>query len=245
MNNKTAIITGASRGIGRAISERFARAGCNLVLNASTDSAALSEVCDYAAAAGVRCVKAPLDISGENAAEELVKICQDNFGSVDILVNNAGITRDNLLVRMSADDLDQVLNVNLRAAILLMKAVTRPMMKQRSGRIINISSVVGSTGNAGQVNYSASKAGLIAASKSLAKEIGSRGVTVNAIAPGFIESDMTDQLPEDVKKTMMGQIALARFGSPEDVAGVAEFLAGAASAYITGQVINICGGMVM
>ncbi|WP_455088695.1 3-oxoacyl-[acyl-carrier-protein] reductase [Porphyromonas endodontalis] len=240
---KTALITGAGRGIGRAIALRFAQEGANVAI---TDIRITDEVEEFIAQLNAMGVKAKAYTS--NAADfadahKTVEAVAADFGAIDILVNNAGITRDGLLMRMTEEQWDMVINVNLKSAFNLTHAVTPIMMRQRSGSIINMASVVGVSGNAGQANYSASKAGMIGLAKSTAKELGSRGIRANAIAPGFIITDMTNALSEDVKKQWAAQIPLRRGGTPEDVAGVATFLASDLSAYVSGQVIHCCGGM--
>lgn len=240
---KTALITGAGRGIGRAIALRFAQEGANVAI---TDIRITDEVEEFIAQLNAMGVKAKAYTSNAadfDDAHKTVEAVAADFGAIDILVNNAGITRDGLLMRMTEDQWDMVINVNLKSAFNLTHAVTPIMMRQRSGSIINMASVVGVSGNAGQANYSASKAGMIGLAKSTAKELGSRGIRANAIAPGFIITDMTNALSEDVKKQWAAQIPLRRGGTPEDVAGVATFLASDLSAYVSGQVIHCCGGM--
>jgi 3-oxoacyl-[acyl-carrier protein] reductase len=242
LSGKVALVTGGSRGIGRSIAEHLARGGARVaVIGRSAGSAA-----DAAAAlpggghAGYAC-----DVSDGAAIDALIKKVESELGPVDILVNNAGVTQDNLLVRLTDDAWDAVLDTNLKGAFLLIRAAARGMMRRRSGRIINITSVVGITGNKGQANYAASKAGLIGLTKSVAKELASRGVLCNAVAPGYIETDMTSALPEAAKSELVGQIAVGRLGTGDDIAGVVRFLAGPAATYITGQVIVVDGGMVM
>lgn len=240
---KTALITGAGRGIGRAIALRFAQEGANVAI---TDIRITDEVEEFIAQLNAMGVKAKAYTSNAadfDDAHKTVEAVAADFGAIDILVNNAGITRDGLLMRMTEEQWDMVINVNLKSAFNLTHAVTPIMMRQRSGSIINMASVVGVSGNAGQANYSASKAGMIGLAKSTAKELGSRGIRANAIAPGFIITDMTNALSEDVKKQWAAQIPLRRCGTPEDVAGVATFLASDLSAYVSGQVIHCCGGM--
>lgn len=240
---KTALITGAGRGIGRAIALRFAQEGANVAI---TDIRITDEVEEFIAQLNAMGVKARAYTSNAadfDDAHKTVEAVVADFGAIDILVNNAGITRDGLLMRMTEEQWDMVINVNLKSAFNLTHAVTPIMMRQRSGSIINMASVVGVSGNAGQANYSASKAGMIGLAKSTAKELGSRGIRANAIAPGFIITDMTNALSEDVKKQWAAQIPLRRGGTPEDVAGVATFLASDLSAYVSGQVIHCCGGM--
>ena len=240
---KTALITGAGRGIGRAIALRFAQEGANVAI---TDIRITDEVEEFIAQLNAMGVKAKAYTSNAadfDDAHKTVEAVAADFGAIDILVNNAGITRDGLLMRMTEEQWDMVINVNLKSAFNLTHAVTPIMMRQRSGSIINMASVVGVSGNAGQANYSASKAGMIGLAKSTAKELGSRGIRANAIAPGFIITDMTNALSEDVKKQWAAQIPLRRGGTPEDVAGGATFLASDLSAYVSGQVIHCCGGM--
>ena len=240
---KTALITGAGRGIGRAIALRFAQEGANVAI---TDIRITDEVEEFIAQLNAMGVKAKAYTSNAadfDDAHKTVEAVAADFGAIDILVNNAGITRDGLLMRMTEEQWDMVINVYIKSAFNLTHAVTPIMMRQRSGSIINMASVVGVSGNAGQANYSASKAGMIGLAKSTAKELGSRGIRANAIAPGFIITDMTNALSEDVKKQWAAQIPLRRGGTPEDVAGVATFLASDLSAYVSGQVIHCCGGM--
>lgn len=242
---KTALVTGASRGIGREIAFELARNGANVAVNFSGSEAKANEVVDEIKALGRDAVAIKCNVSDAGEVADMVKTTIDHFGSLDILVNNAGITKDNLLMRMKEEEWDAVININLKGVFLVTKAVTRQMMKQRKGRIINIASIVGVSGNPGQANYVAAKAGVIGLTKTTAKELASRNITVNAIAPGFITTDMTDKLPEDVRTEMLKQIPLARFGEPKDIAKAAVFLASDDSAYITGQTLHIDGGMVM
>jgi 3-oxoacyl-[acyl-carrier protein] reductase len=239
---QVAIVTGGSRGIGRVLAERLARDGARVVVTARSADGA--EECASALPGeghlGVAC-----DVADRDAVDPLIKRVEAELGGIDLLVNNAGVTADNVLVRLGDDDWDRVLDTNLRGAFLMIRAAARGMMKRRAGRIINISSVVGLTGNRGQVNYAASKAGLIGLTKSVAKELASRNVLCNAVAPGFIETDMTSEMSEAARASLQQQIALGRLGSPEDVAGVVAFLAGPDAAYITGQVIVVDGGMVI
>lgn len=245
LKGKCAIVTGSSRGIGKAIAKKLASQGVNIVLNyRSSDEEALeveNELKEY----GVEVLKVKADISKLNEVEHLIKAAKEKFNKIDIMVNNAGVTIDNLLIRMKEEDFDNVINVNLKGVFNCLKVITPVMLRQRCGAIINISSVVGLTGNAGQVNYAASKAGVIGMTKSLAKELGSRGITVNAVAPGFIETDMTHDLNEEYREKIQQEIPLKRFGTAEDVADVVSFLAGDNAKYITGQVIHVDGGMVM
>jgi 3-oxoacyl-[acyl-carrier protein] reductase len=241
---KAAIVTGGSRGIGYAIARRLAAEGSRIAV-ADIDYEAALAVAEELRTQGAQAMAAACDVSVPEEAERLVGQVIDEWNKIDILVNNAGITRDRLLLRMSEDDWDAVLKVNLKGVFNCTKAVARSMLRQRSGRIINIASVVGITGNTGQANYSASKAGVIGFTKAAAREFASRGVTVNAIAPGFIETAMTANLPEPVRKEFLGKIPLGRPGLPDDVAGAAVFLASDESSYITGQVICVDGGMAM
>ncbi|HIT73845.1 3-oxoacyl-[acyl-carrier-protein] reductase [Tyzzerella sp. An114] len=241
LKNKTVIVTGAAKGIGRAIALRFAKEGCNIVLNYR--STVSDELIDEIKSYGVECMPYKADVSVYSEAEALIKDAKKQFGSVDVLVNNAGITRDMLLMRMSEEEFDSVINTNLKGAFNTIRHVSSVMLKQRSGAIINLSSVVGLMGNIGQANYAASKAGVIGLTKSAARELAARGITCNAIAPGFIETDMTAVLKEETKEAMLNTIPLKKFGSAEDVAEAVVFLA--KNRYITGQVLNVDGGMVM
>lgn len=241
LKNKTVIVTGAAKGIGRAIALRFAKEGCNIVLNyrSNVSDELIEEIKSY----GVECLPFKADVSVYSEAETLIKESKKHFGSVDVLVNNAGITRDMLIMRMSEDEFDSVINTNLKGTFNTIRHVSSVMLKQKSGAIINLSSVVGLMGNVGQANYAASKAGVIGLTKSTARELAARGITCNAIAPGFIETDMTAVLKDDVKEAMLNTIPLKRFGQAEDIAEAAVFLA--KNRYITGQVLNVDGGMVM
>ena len=245
LKGKTAVVTGASRGIGRAIAINLAKLGANLVINYRNSEDAVREVVKEIEDLGVKVLAVQSDISNYSDVENMMKKCIEEFGSLDILVNNAGITKDGLLMRMKEEDFDSVIDINLKGAFNCTKHVSAIMLKQRSGRIINISSVSGLTGNAGQVNYSSAKAGILGMTKSVAREFASRGVTCNAVAPGYIQTDMTNALPEKVKDDIMSTIPLKRLGTPEDVANVVAFLASEEASYITGQVINVDGGMVM
>lgn len=236
------MITGSARGIGRAIAELFAGEGAAIVLS-DVNEAALKEAQAKITALGVGALSVAVDVTKESQVEELFKKTVDKFGKIDILVNNAGITKDGLLVRMSEADWDSVLSVNLKGAFLCTRAAAKVMMKQRSGRIVNMASIIGITGNPGQANYSASKGGLIAFTKTAAKELAPRNINVNAIAPGFIRTEMTDKLPEAIKKAMLERIPLNRFGETTDVARAALFLASEDSGYITGCTIRVDGGM--
>lgn len=242
---KIVLVTGGSRGIGRAIALELGRQGATIVVNYNNNEAAAEAVVSEIKATGGDGQAYGCDVSDADQVTEMFKAITKEYGRLDILVNNAGTTRDNVIMMLKPEDFDIVIDTNLRSAWLCSKAASRTMMKQRSGRIINITSVVGIAGNGGQTNYAASKAGLIGLTKSLAKEIAPRGVTVNAVAPGFIETDMTAELSEEIKKAAIDHIPLGRMGSPEDVAKAVAFLAGDAAAYITGQVIVVDGGMVM
>lgn len=245
LSGKVALVTGAGRGIGRACALKLGEAGAKVAVNYNASEQAAQEVADAITGAGgeARIIKA--DVSKPDEVDSLVNGLIKDWGRVDILVNNAGITRDNLMMRMSQDEWDAVLNTNLRSAYFTSRAVLRTMLRNRWGRIINLSSVVGLTGNAGQANYAAAKAGLIGFTKSLAKEVGSRNITANAVAPGFIETDITAGLPEALKAEMLKVIPAERYGQPDDVANVVLFLASDLAAYVTGQVVNADGGMVM
>lgn len=245
LQGKTAIVTGGSRGIGSAIAKYLAAKGAQVVVNYSGSQEKAEQVVADIEAAGGKAIAIKASVSNQDEVTALIKETVDTFGRVDILVNNAGITRDNLLMRMKDSEWDEVIDTNLKGVFMTMKAVTRQMMKQRSGRIINISSIVGASGNPGQVNYVAAKAGVIGMTKTVALELASRGITVNAIAPGFIETEMTEQLPEDIKSAMLGQIPLSHFGKPEDIAAAVAFLASDDANYITGQTLHVNGGMYM
>ncbi|PRS66062.1 3-oxoacyl-[acyl-carrier-protein] reductase [Bacillus pumilus] len=245
LTNKTAVVTGASRGIGRSIAIDLAKNGANVVVNYSGNEAKANEVVDEIKALGQQAFAVKADVSNAEEVQSLMEQAIDTFGSIDILVNNAGITKDNLLMRMKENEWDDVININLKGVFNCTKAVTRQMMKQRSGRIINLASVVGVCGNPGQANYVAAKAGVIGLTKTTAKELATRHITVNAVAPGFISTDMTDKLDENVQTEMLKQIPLARFGAPEDISNVVVFLASEGAGYITGQTIQVDGGMVM
>lgn len=246
LEGKSAIVTGGSRGIGKAIVSKLAEHGANVIFTYVSDSSAASSeklAADVSSQYGTKVIATRSDISKFEEAEKLVNLCVEQFGRLDILVNNAGITRDNLLMRMTEDQWDEVINTNLKGVFSLTKAAQRPMLKQRSGSIINMSSVVGRSGNAGQSNYSASKAGLIGFTKSIAMELGSRSIRCNAIAPGFIETEMTETLDENIKKTWIEAIPLKRAGTADDVANAVVFLGSDMSAYISGQTLNVCGAM--
>ena len=244
-SEKTAVVTGGSRGLGRAICLELARCGANVVLCYAGNEAAANETVAACESLGARAVAIRCDVSKEDEVKALMDAALKTFGRIDILVNNAGITRDGLLMMMKPEDFDAVIAANLRGTFLCMKAVARQMVKQRYGRIVNLSSVVGLHGNAGQVNYAASKAGVIGMTKSLAKELASRGVTVNAVAPGFIATDMTAAMTDAAKEATLAAIPMSRLGAPEDVARAVAFLASDEAAYITGQVLAVDGGMSM
>ncbi|MGN7398805.1 3-oxoacyl-[acyl-carrier-protein] reductase [Cytobacillus praedii] len=245
LEGKVALVTGASRGIGREIALGLAKQGADVVVNYSGSEERANQVVAEIKELGRNAIAVQCDVSNGESVGNMVKATIDTYGKLDILVNNAGITKDNLLMRMKEEEWDDVININLKGVFLCTKAVTRQMMKQRSGRIINISSIVGVSGNPGQANYVAAKSGVIGLTKTTAKELSSRGITVNAIAPGFITTDMTDKLTEDVKDQMLKQIPLARFGEPSDIANVVVFLASEDSRYMTGQTLHVDGGMVM
>ena len=244
-SEKTAVVTGGSRGLGRAICLELARGGANVVLCYAGNEAAANETAAACESLGAKAVAIRCDVSKEDEVKALMDAALKTFGRIDILVNNAGITRDGLLLRMSEADFDAVLNANLKGAFLCCKEAARRMVRQRHGRIINLSSVVALRGNAGQANYAASKAGLIGLTKSLAKELAGRNITVNAVAPGLIETDMTAALPEAVRTGMLHSIPAGRAGKPEDVANAAAFFAAEQSSYLTGQVLCVDGGMAM
>lgn len=245
LRGKIAVITGAGRGIGRAIALQFAGYGAKVVINYRNSITQVEELLTEIKNAGGEAIAVRADVSLEEEAKALLDGAAEQYGRVDILVNNAGITRDNLLMRMSEEEFDSVMNINLKGTFFCLKYAAAIMLKQRSGKIINISSVVGLTGNAGQTNYAASKAGVIGMTKSAARELASRGITVNAVAPGFIRTDMTEVLPDKVKEANISNIPLRRFGTVQEVAGAVSFLASEAANYITGQVLQVDGGMVM
>jgi len=245
LKGKCAVITGASRGIGKAIALKLASLGANIVINYRSNEKEALEVENEIKNMGAEAITVKGDISKLQEVENLVLVAKEKFGNIDIMVNNAGITKDTLILRMKEEDFDSVIDVNLKGVFNCLKAITPIMVKQKHGKIINLSSVVGITGNAGQVNYSASKAGVIGMTKSLAREVGSRGINVNAVAPGYIETDMTEALGDKYKEEMKKNIPLKRLGKAEDVAEVVAFLASESSNYVTGQVIQVDGGMLM
>ena len=243
MSNKAAIVTGGTRGIGKAIVLELAKSGCNVAFNYSKSDDLANELVKEIEALGVKAVAKKADVSDFESAKEMIKEVKDEFGQIDYLVNNAGITRDKLLAMMKEDDWDDVININLKSVYNFSKAVIMTMIKQKSGNILNITSVSGIAGVAGQANYSASKAGMIGFTKSLAREVGVRGITVNAVAPGFIETDMTDNLPNEQKEALASQIPMGRLGTADEVAQAVLFLAGDGGSYITGQTLHVNGGM--
>lgn len=243
LTGKVALVTGASRGIGKAIALNYAKNGAIVIVNYNGNKSLAEEVAEDITKNGGKAYTYGCNVADFEAVGEMIKYIVSTYGSLDILVNNAGITKDGLLMKMTEADYDSVLDINLKGTFNCIKHVSRQMLKQKSGRIINMSSVVGIYGNAGQVNYSASKAGIVGITKSVAKEIGSRGITVNAIAPGFIETEMTDAMTDEAKKTVASHIALNRLGETQDVANLALFLASENASYITGQVIGVDGGM--
>ncbi|NPV43081.1 MAG: 3-oxoacyl-[acyl-carrier-protein] reductase [Firmicutes bacterium] len=245
LSGRIAVVTGGSRGIGKAIALELAENGANVVINYSKDSKGAQEVAENLRNKGIDCLTIKANVSFASEVENMVETIIEKYGRIDILVNNAGITRDSLLARMKEKDWDDVIDINLKGVYNCTKSVVKIMMKQRWGRVVNISSVVGITGNPGQTNYSAAKAGIIGFTKSCARELASRGITVNAVAPGFIRTDMTDKLRNEIRKELESKIPLGRLGKPEDVAHTVLFLVSSKADYITGQVINVDGGMVM
>lgn len=241
---KVALVTGASRGIGQATAVALGKAGATVAGTATSDAGAAA-ITSYLAGEGIKGAGFNLNVNDPAAMEQVLGKIESQFGSVTILVNNAGITRDNLLLRMKDSEWDEIMDTNLKSVYRLSKLVIRPMMKARSGRIINITSVVGSMGNAGQVNYAAAKAGIVGFSKSLAREVGSRNITVNCVAPGFIDTDMTRGLPEEAKTALLAHVPLARFGKPQEVAAAVVFLASEGAGYVTGSTLHVNGGMYM
>lgn len=242
---RVAVVTGGSRGIGRAIALRLANEGADLAVVYRSNEDAASDVAEQARKAGVNCELFRADVSAPDEVQSLFKSVTETFGRLDILVNNAGLTRDNLMMRMKDAEFDEVLETNLHGTYLCTKAALRPMVRARWGRIVNISSVVGLLGNAGQANYAASKAGIIGFTKSVAREVAQRGITANAIAPGYVETELTGELSEKVKEQILAQVPVGRFGEPEEVAEAVAFLAGEGAGYITGQTLAVDGGMVM
>lgn len=245
LSGRIAVVTGGSRGIGKAIALELAENGANVVINYSKDSKGAQEVAENIRNKGIDCLTIKANVSFASEVENMVETIIERYGRIDILVNNAGITRDSLLARMKEKDWDDVIDINLKGVYNCTKSVVKIMMKQRWGRVVNISSVVGITGNPGQTNYSAAKAGIIGFTKSCARELASRGITFNAVAPGFIRTDMTDKLRNEIKKELESKIPVGRLGKPEDVAHTVLFLVSSKADYITGQVINVDGGMVM
>ncbi|MCG8483058.1 MAG: 3-oxoacyl-[acyl-carrier-protein] reductase [Clostridia bacterium] len=245
LKDKKAIVTGGSRGIGRAIALKLAALGADVAVNYNSNEALANEVVKEISQLGRKAIAVKANVSDLDDAQEMIQQVGSEFGGIDILINNAGMTKDGLLLKMKEEDWDQVISTNLKSVFNCTKAISRLMIKQKQGRIINISSVVGIIGNAGQGNYSASKAGIIGFSKTMARELGSRGITVNVIAPGYIQTDMTETMNENIKEQLLNQIPTKRLGNPEDIANLAGFLASDEASYITGQVINVDGGMVM
>ena len=245
LENKVSMVTGGARGIGKDIAMLFAKEGSDIAICDVNEEALSATKAEIESATGRKVLVEKVDVTSLKEVEDFVKKILDNLGNLDILVNNAGITRDNLLIRMSEDEWDAVLNVNLKGAFNCIKAVTRPMMKNKSGKIVNMASIIGIMGNAGQANYAASKGGLIALTKTVAKELASRNINVNAIAPGFIQTDMTDKLTDEMKQKLLEYVPLKRMGETEDVAKLALFLASDDASYITGEVVKIDGVMVM
>jgi 3-oxoacyl-[acyl-carrier protein] reductase len=245
LDGRVAVVTGGRRGIGLAIAELLTRRGANIMIGDRTIDESIKSAQKVAADCGCRGEAVEVDVSNFQSASMLIEAAMDTFGRVDILVNNAGVTRDTLIMRMTEEDWDVVLDINLKGAWNCCKAVVRPMMKQRYGRIVNISSVSGLAGQAGQTNYSASKAGLVGLTKALAREVASRGITVNAVAPGFVPTALTNDLPQELKDGMMKLIPLGRWGEPQEVAAAVCFLASEEAGYITGQVLSVDGGMMM
>ncbi|BCS81389.1 3-oxoacyl-[acyl-carrier-protein] reductase [Anaerocellum diazotrophicum] len=245
LKDKVALITGASRGIGKAIALKFAQNGANVIINYSSSQSQAESLKEEIEKIGTKAIMIKCDVSNPDEVNQMFSQAEKEFGKIDILVNNAGVTKDALILRMNEEDFDKVIAINLKGAFLCARAAAKIMVKQRFGNIINISSVVGIAGNMGQANYAASKAGIIGLTKSLAKELASRNIRVNAIAPGFIKTDMTEVLSDKIKESMLSSIPLGRFGEADEVANVALFLASNLSSYITGQVIVVDGGMIM
>lgn len=245
LTGKTALVTGGTRGIGRAIVERFAQAGANIAFTFISSAAAAEEVAANVRSSGVEALAIQADGASFEAADQVVAQVMDTWGHLDVLVNNAGITRDNLLIRMNEADWDSVIDTNLKSVFNFCKAAYRPMMKQRSGKVVNLSSVVGSSGNPGQANYAASKAGIIGFSKSLARELAGRGVSVNVLSPGYVDTEMTSAMPESARQAMLDAVPMGRAARPDEIAETALFLASNASDYITGHVLHVNGGLYM
>lgn len=245
LTGKIALVTGAARGIGREIALTFAREGADVIVNYQGSKQLAEEVADQIRAMGRKSIACLCNVADKEAVEKMIKDCVEEFGKIDIVVNNAGITKDNLIIKMTEQDFSDVIDVNLKGTFQVIKQAARPMIRQRSGRIINIASVSGVLGNPGQANYSASKAGVIGLTKTMARELAGRGITVNALAPGFIETDMTKDLSETIREKAVAGIPLGRFGKTKDIAEMAAFLASDKGDYITGQVISIDGGMAM
>lgn len=243
--NKVALVTGAARGIGKAIALKLASKGYDVIVNFNGSEEKANEVASECIKLGSNAMTYKCNVASFNDVEKMIKDIVEKYGKIDVLVNNAGITKDTLLLRMSEDDFDNVIDINLKGTFNCIKHVSKVMLKARCGKIINMSSVVGVSGNAGQINYSSSKAGVIGMTKSAAKELASRGITVNAIAPGYIETDMTNVLSDEIKEGIRKSIPLNRLGQPEDIANAVAFLASDEASYITGQVIHVCGGMLM
>jgi 3-oxoacyl-[acyl-carrier protein] reductase len=244
-DGRVAVVTGGGRGIGRAVAVRFAEEGANVTISYRSNDASAEEVAEEVRAAGAQCEIFKGDVSSPEDVDALFRGVRDSFGQVDILVNNAGLTRDNLMMRMKESEFDEVLRTNLKGTYLCTRAALRPMIRARWGRIVNVSSVVGLVGNAGQANYAASKAGIIGFTKSVAREVAQRGITANVVAPGYVETELTRSLPDDVKDQIKGQIPAGRFGEAEEVAEVVAFLAGEGAGYVTGQTVAVDGGMTM
>jgi 3-oxoacyl-[acyl-carrier protein] reductase len=244
-DGRVAVVTGGGRGIGRAVAVRFAEEGANVTISYRSNDASAEEVAEEVRAAGAQCEIFKGDVSSPEDVDALFRGVRDSFGQVDILVNNAGLTRDNLMMRMKESEFDEVLSTNLKGTYLCTRAALRPMIRARWGRIVNVSSVVGLVGNAGQANYAASKAGIIGFTKSVAREVAQRGITANVVAPGYVETELTRSLPDDVKDQIKGQVPAGRFGEAEEVAEVVAFLAGEGAGYVTGQTVAVDGGMTM